>query len=121
MFFKGPREHLESFNIPVKNDLKVGHNLQDHIGLGGLTFIVDDPITFTKKRYQTLQIAMEYIMYEKGPMTSLGGIEGIYYIFFKFPLNYDTENICGHLKSLIVYFVCFINTEIVCQFFVWML
>ena len=26
----GPKEHLESFGIPVKSDLPVGQNLQDH-------------------------------------------------------------------------------------------
>lgn len=67
---------MESFGIPVLSDLKVGHNLQDHVGLGGLTFVIDDPISFTKKRYQTLQVAMEYIINEKGPMSSLGGVEG---------------------------------------------
>lgn len=75
---------MESFKIPVKSDLKVGYNLQDHIGLGGLTFIIDDPITFTKKRYQTMQVALEYIMNERGPMTSLGGVEGICIIFLMF-------------------------------------
>nr|CAH7724676.1 unnamed protein product [Callosobruchus chinensis] len=80
----GPKEHLESFGIPVLSDLKVGHNLQDHIGLGGLTFIVDDPITFTKKRYQTMQVAMEYILKERGPMTSLGGVEGLAFVNTKY-------------------------------------
>ncbi|KAJ8958490.1 hypothetical protein NQ318_002284 [Aromia moschata] len=55
----GPKDHLESFGIPVYSDLKVGYNLQDHVGLGGLTFIVDAPITFTKKRFQTMAVAME--------------------------------------------------------------
>ncbi|KAH0817401.1 hypothetical protein GEV33_005390 [Tenebrio molitor] len=30
----GEKSHLESFKIPVMSDLKVGYNLQDHIGLG---------------------------------------------------------------------------------------
>ncbi|CAH1163187.1 unnamed protein product [Phaedon cochleariae] len=80
----GPRDHLESLNIPVMSGLKVGYNLQDHVGLGGLTFIVDDPITFTKKRYQTMQVAMEYILHEKGPMTSLGGVEGLAFVNTKY-------------------------------------
>lgn len=30
----GPKEHLAEFNIPVISDLRVGDNLQDHVGLG---------------------------------------------------------------------------------------
>ncbi|KAH1018844.1 hypothetical protein HUJ05_006535 [Dendroctonus ponderosae] len=74
----------QEFKIPVISDLKVGYNLQDHIGLGGLTFIVDDPVTFTKNRYQTLQVAMEYILKERGPMTSLGGVEGLAFVNTKY-------------------------------------
>lgn len=80
----GPKDHLESFGIPVLSDLKVGHNLQDHIGLGGLTFLIDDPITFTKTRYQTMPVAMEYILNERGPMTSLGGVEGLAFVNTKY-------------------------------------
>lgn len=80
----GEKNHLTSFNIPVIKDLKVGYNLQDHIGLGGLTFIIDDPITFTKSRYQTFSVAMEYIMNERGPMTSLGGVEGLAFVNTKY-------------------------------------
>ncbi|XP_018569543.1 glucose dehydrogenase [FAD, quinone] [Anoplophora glabripennis] len=79
----GPREHLESFKIPVHSDLKVGYNLQDHVGLGGFTFIVDSPISFTKKRYQTMAVAMEYIVREKGPLTSLG-VEGLAFVNTKY-------------------------------------
>lgn len=75
----GPREHLESFKIPVLSDLKVGHNLQDHVGLGGLTFIIDEPISFTRQRYQNLQVFNEYLLHERGPLTCLG-VEGLAFV-----------------------------------------
>ncbi|KAK9871985.1 hypothetical protein WA026_015230 [Henosepilachna vigintioctopunctata] len=80
----GPKEDLQKLGIPVFSDRKVGHNLQDHIGLGGLTFIIDDPITFTKTRYQTFAVIMEYLMKEQGPMTSLGGVEGLAFLNTKY-------------------------------------
>lgn len=80
----GPREHLQELGIPVFKDLRVGFNLQDHVGLGGLTFIVDEPVTFKKSRYQTLSVAMEYIFNERGPMTSLGGVEGLAFVNTKY-------------------------------------
>ncbi|KAJ9574393.1 hypothetical protein L9F63_025962, partial [Diploptera punctata] len=79
----GPREHLEQFNIPVIKDLKVGHNLQDHVGLGGLTFVINDPISFKKSRYQTLPVALEYILNERGPLTTLG-VEGVAFVNTKY-------------------------------------
>ncbi|KAL0266696.1 UNVERIFIED_CONTAM: hypothetical protein PYX00_009169 [Menopon gallinae] len=79
----GPREHLEELNIPVLRDLKVGYNLQDHVGLGGLTFLVNAPITFKKDRFQTPSVAMEYIMNEKGPMTTLG-VEALAFVNTKY-------------------------------------
>lgn len=74
---------MESFKIPVLSDLKVGHNLQDHIGLGGMAFIINDPISFTKDRYQKLGVAIEYIMNERGPLTSLG-VEGLAFVNTKY-------------------------------------
>ncbi|KAJ8931342.1 hypothetical protein NQ314_015751 [Rhamnusium bicolor] len=111
----GPKDQLESFNIPVYSDLKVGHNLQDHVGLGGLTFIVDDPITFTKKRYQTMAVAMEYIIREKGPMTSLGGLAfvntkyapesglwpDIQFHFAPSSVNSDPDQVAGSMLSIL--------------------
>ncbi|XP_014203590.1 glucose dehydrogenase [FAD, quinone] [Copidosoma floridanum] len=68
----GPRKHLEALGIPVISDLPVGEHLQDHVGLGGLTFLIDDPITFKKDRFQTPAVFLEYILNERGPMTSQG-------------------------------------------------
>lgn len=79
----GPREQLESFKIPVLSDLKVGHNLQDHVGLGGLTFIIDEPLSVSRERYQNVQVFNEYLLRERGPMTSLG-VEGLAFVNTKY-------------------------------------
>lgn len=79
----GPADHLRDHGIPLVANLKVGHNLRDHVGLGGLTFIVNKPVTFTKKRFQTFSVAMSYILNEKGPMTSQG-IEGLAFVNTKY-------------------------------------
>lgn len=75
----GPAEHLREHGIPVVSDLRVGDNLQDHVGLGGLTFLINEPITLTKKRFETFPVAMEYIMNERGPMTT-GGVEALAFV-----------------------------------------
>lgn len=43
----GPRDHLEELKIPVIQDLKVGHNLQDHIEIGGLIFHINTSAALT--------------------------------------------------------------------------
>jgi len=79
----GPSEHLNKFGIPVISDLRVGDNLQDHVGLGGLTFLVNESITVRKDRFQTVPTAFEYIIKERGPMTS-PGIEGLAFLNTKY-------------------------------------
>lgn len=79
----GPADHLQEMNIPVISDLPVGNNLQDHVGLGGLTFVVNDPVTVTKSRFQTPAVAMEYVLNERGPM-SFPGIEGLAFVNSKY-------------------------------------
>ncbi|XP_034936857.1 glucose dehydrogenase [FAD, quinone]-like [Chelonus insularis] len=79
----GPQEHLDELGIPVLSDLRVGDNLQDHVGLGGLTFLVDEPVTFKKSRFQTLPVAMEYIFNERGPLSN-PGIEAVAFVNSKY-------------------------------------
>jgi choline dehydrogenase-like flavoprotein len=77
----GPREHLEQFGIPVILDSPgVGQNLQDHVGFGGLTFLVDKPVAIVQNRFQPGPMTMQYVMNERGPMTVLGGLEGIAFV-----------------------------------------
>lgn len=79
----GPAAHLQEHNIPLVMDLPVGHNLQDHVGLGGMTFIVDAPITFTQARFQTAAVGLEYVINERGPMT-MPGVEGVAFVNTKY-------------------------------------
>ncbi|EDW00248.1 GH11959 [Drosophila grimshawi] len=79
----GPADHLQEHNIQVVSDLPVGNNMQDHVGLGGLTFVVDAPLTVTRNRFQTIPVSMEYILRERGPMT-FSGVEGVAFLNTKF-------------------------------------
>lgn len=40
----GPENHLTEMGIPVISGLDVGKNLQDHIGLGGLMFLINKEV-----------------------------------------------------------------------------
>nr|NVI72453.1 putative glucose dehydrogenase [Cucujiformia] len=76
----GPRHQLDKFNIPVLRNLSVGENLQDHVGMGGLTFLIDKPVSIVQDRFQAFPMAMQYVINEKGPMTTLGGVEGLAFV-----------------------------------------
>lgn len=76
----GPNRELKKHGIPVLKDLPVGENLQDHVGMGGLTFLVDKPVSIVQDRFQAFPMTMQYVVKGKGPMTTLGGVEGLAFI-----------------------------------------
>lgn len=76
----GPAEHLKEIGIPVLKNLRVGDNLQDHVGMGGLTFRIDKPVAIIQDRFEALPMTMEYVLRAKGPMTTLGGLEGVGFV-----------------------------------------
>lgn len=80
----GPKDHLQHVGIPVLKDLKVGENLQDHVAMGGLTFLIDKPVAIVQDRFNPLGITMQYLVNGKGPMTTLGGVEGLAFVNTKF-------------------------------------
>ncbi|XP_068967260.1 glucose dehydrogenase [FAD, quinone]-like [Bombus flavifrons] len=80
----GPKEHLTEHNIPVIQDLRVGHNLQDHISAGGLTFLVNEEIALVQSRLYNISNVLEYVIFGEGPWTNLGNIEGIAFINTKY-------------------------------------
>lgn len=80
----GPREHLKHVGIPVLKDLRVGDNLQDHVAMGGLTFLVDRPVAIVQNRFSPVGLTLHYLANGKGPMTTLGGVEGLAFVNTKF-------------------------------------
>lgn len=86
----GPKEHLRHIGIPVIKDLRVGDNLQDHVGMGGLTFLIDKPVAIVQDRFQAAPMTMHYVINGRGPMTTLGGVEGYAFVNTKYA-NYSID------------------------------
>ncbi|XP_012232576.1 glucose dehydrogenase [FAD, quinone]-like [Linepithema humile] len=96
----GPQEHLRELGIPVIQDSKVGYNLQDHIGLGGLAFMVNQEISMVEKRLNSIQTVIQYAMLNDGPLTVPGGVEGIAFVNTKYAnVSLDFPDIELHFIS----------------------
>lgn len=80
----GPKEHLQKVGIKCLRDLRVGDNLQDHVGMGGLTFLIDKPVAIVQDRFQAAPMTMHYVANGRGPMTTLGGVEGYAFVNTKY-------------------------------------
>lgn len=76
----GPREDLEKLSIPVHSNLKVGYNLQDHVSLSALTFLVDKPVTVVEQEMRRPRFLIDYTLFNRGPLTLPAGAEGIAFV-----------------------------------------
>ncbi|XP_071448676.1 glucose dehydrogenase [FAD, quinone]-like [Hetaerina americana] len=92
----GPKEHLRQFGIPVLRDLRVGDNMQDHVGMAGLTFLIDLPVAIVQNRLPATAATTQYVFQERGPMTVLGGVEGLGFITTKYANSSDYPDIQFH-------------------------
>lgn len=76
--------------MPVIHDSPgVGQNIQDHIAVGGLAFLIDYPISFILDRFLNLQTALRYAINEDGPLTSSVGLEAVGFINTKYANSSD--------------------------------
>ncbi|XP_011174114.2 glucose dehydrogenase [FAD, quinone] [Solenopsis invicta] len=82
----GPAKHLSELGIKTVQDLPVGENLMDHVAFGGLTWIVNEPISLRlfDMINPTLPYMRDFLMERRGPFTIPGGCEAIAFI--------DTKN-----------------------------
>uniref|UniRef100_A0A8D8R302 Glucose dehydrogenase [FAD, quinone] n=1 Tax=Cacopsylla melanoneura TaxID=428564 RepID=A0A8D8R302_9HEMI len=80
----GPRDHLEEMNIPVIQDLKVGFNLQDHLSMAGLVFLVNSSVTIVERKYTRPRYLVDFMMNGEGPLTLPGGAEALAFYSTKY-------------------------------------
>ncbi|CAN8023049.1 unnamed protein product [Ixodes persulcatus] len=80
----GPQHELHKLGIPCLADLPVGRNLQDHIYPGGLNFLVKEEVSMIQPRVFNLKEIIKYLTVGKGPLTLLGGVEGLAFINTKY-------------------------------------
>ncbi|CAB0043380.1 unnamed protein product [Trichogramma brassicae] len=74
----GPADHLLKVGIPVIQDLPgVGQNLQDHVAMGGLSYLIDAPkheaheshdFSFVLPKLMTLNTVLQFVRNETGPL-----------------------------------------------------
>jgi len=86
----GPKNHLISKGINVLHDLPVGHNLMDHVALGGLTYTVNDTTSIkTQRILDNAHVIHDYAKHHKGPITIPGGTEVLAFFDLKQPNDVD--------------------------------
>ncbi|CAG7820917.1 unnamed protein product [Allacma fusca] len=67
----GPRDHLRRLQIPMKANLPVGENLQDHISAYVGPFNIDQPRSLMLDRDASYKSFLQYISNGEGPFTSM--------------------------------------------------
>jgi choline dehydrogenase len=86
----GPRKHLRNLNIPVIHDLKVGYNLMDHVGVIGMTFLVNQSVSIIPESFfENGEYLINYFRYRNGPISSTGGAEAMALLDFENPKDVD--------------------------------
>ncbi|XP_018368777.1 PREDICTED: glucose dehydrogenase [FAD, quinone]-like [Trachymyrmex cornetzi] len=77
----GPKNHLTSLGIDVIEDLPVGFNLQDHVSMSALTFLVNESVTIVEPRLGSNPINfVKYLTEGNGPLTIPGGAEALAFV-----------------------------------------
>ncbi|RWS00049.1 glucose dehydrogenase (acceptor)-like protein 3 [Dinothrombium tinctorium] len=86
----GPADHLREMGIPLIADLPVGENLQDHIYPGVHFSLKEKGVAIVQKRVVSLPNILRYFATGRGPLTILGGLEGLGFIKTKYA-NYSDD------------------------------
>ncbi|RWS28143.1 glucose dehydrogenase (acceptor)-like protein 3 [Leptotrombidium deliense] len=95
----GPADHLQSLGIPVLANLPVGDNLQDHI-YPGVHFTINEKYSLIQRRVVTIPNILKYFATGRGPLTALGGVEGLGFIKTKYSnISDDYPDFEIHLLS----------------------
>lgn len=88
----GPAGHLAEHGIPCISDLPVGRNLMDHI-YPSIHFYTTEKVTLVQHRVINPITLLTYLAAARGPLTSLGAIEGIAFIHTKYSNTTDWPDV----------------------------
>ncbi|XP_025602712.2 glucose dehydrogenase [FAD, quinone]-like isoform X1 [Athalia rosae] len=89
----GPKEHLEEIGIPVIHDSPgVGQNLQDHVAIGGLTYLIDPPpacpdpngFAFVLPKLLTISTVKQFSNERRGPLYDVPECEAMAFVNTKY-------------------------------------
>jgi len=86
----GPRKHIRNMNIPVIQGLKEGYNLMDHMGVIGMTFIVNQSVSIIPESFfENDNDLIKYFQYLNVPISSIVGVEAVAFFYFENPTDID--------------------------------
>lgn len=80
----GPQDHLRELDINVIENLRVGYNLQDHVSMAGLAFLVNDTVTIVEDRFRNPKYMLDYLLEGTGPYSIPGGAEALLFTRTKY-------------------------------------
>ncbi|XP_055932760.1 glucose dehydrogenase [FAD, quinone]-like [Argiope bruennichi] len=84
----GPKNHLQSLQIPVVADLPVGNNLQDH-SASMLPYLLDPSFLLPEQKLTNLGYLEEYLSNRTGPLSSLQFLASVAF----FPRDTDPPSV----------------------------
>ncbi|XP_076652657.1 glucose dehydrogenase [FAD, quinone]-like [Halictus rubicundus] len=94
----GPKDHLNDIGVDTVHDAPgVGENLQDHVSIGGMNYLVDTPENYTKKdtfifdlpQSVTVDTVEEFAINRTGILYTLPITEGMAFINTKYANETD--------------------------------
>ncbi|KAL6446545.1 hypothetical protein ACFW04_001231 [Cataglyphis niger] len=98
----GPKGHLDTFGIPVIEDLPVGFNLQDHVSMSALTFLVNESVSIVEQRVGSNPANfLDYLIQGTGPLTLPASTETLAFINTKAHLSKRRRKESKLIKSII--------------------
>ncbi|XP_012274576.1 glucose dehydrogenase [FAD, quinone]-like [Orussus abietinus] len=89
----GPKDHLREVGVPLVLDSPgVGRNLQDHVAIGGMTYLIDPPkecpeptgFAFVLPRFLTLASIKQFLGNRTGPLYMVPECEAMAFVKTKF-------------------------------------
>ncbi|KAK4014877.1 hypothetical protein OUZ56_027387 [Daphnia magna] len=81
----GPADHLQEKGIyPILANLPVGQNLHDHVALGEIIFLIDQPYSLKEERVRNIPTILNYTAWGGTPLSMLGGVEGLAWLNTKY-------------------------------------